>query len=74
MQLCLQMTISAVLINAKNHEPLSAFYNTTMNFCKLSQGFTGNFLVQIFIQDMIKYSNLSPTCPVKKLSYIQYEI
>lgn len=65
------MTLAAAIINNKSLEPSSDFYNSTVNICKLNQGLVGNYLVQIYMTDIFKYSNISSHCPFKKGSYLQ---
>ena len=59
--------MSAAIITKKSYEPISGFYNTTVNLCKMSKGLVGNFMVQIFFQDLTKYSNYTADCPLKKV-------
>lgn len=60
--------MAAVIIQGKSNEPISTFYNNTVDLCKFSKGQIGNFMVQIFFQDLLKYSNYTLSCPLKKVN------
>ena len=62
------MSLAVVLVNAKNNELIAEYLNTTINLCKFSKGLIGNFLIQIIYQDVLKYSNYTYACPLKKVS------
>ena len=64
----LKMSMSASIINENSHKPIVMFYNTTVNVCRFSKGLVGNFMVQIFFQDLLKHSNHTISCPLKKVN------
>ena len=58
--------------NNKNGEPEQFVVNSTTNICKFKQGFVGNFVIQTFLTDLQKFSNLKLECPIKKVLYTIY--
>ena len=61
------MSIAAAIINEKSNEPTMGFFNTTVNYCKISKGLVGNFVVQMLLRDLSSYTNATLTCPYKKV-------
>jgi hypothetical protein len=53
--------------NDKNFQ--KTLIQTTMNACKISDGFLGNMFMATFHDAFNKYSNLSLKCPIKEGYY-----
>lgn len=56
------------LANNKNGEPDQFVINSTTNICKIRDGLVGNFVLQTFLADLPKYSNIKLECPMKKVN------